>query len=255
MAASQRITFARINRRTPDQSELTDRSFAMDFTALAESRQTKATQPALGPRPERTWVAADLNLVASHYMTGTLGYYEHQTLIDFDNDAWSWLKGSTMHTESGSDKTVVPFAIDLREDRRFIAFAPAPRLLASQFASGLQRVLQSAVNREGTMAANWEVDLITFAEDVESWINLHPKVFFIRRTIKFTNPGRSLDSARSQMRDLGSRRRTEVDAAPRNRILNTDSHTFRELLEGVETGDIDILLKSRGEAVGSEERF
>ena len=105
------------------------------------------------------------------------------------------------------------------------------------------------------MAANWEVDLITFAEDVESWINLHPKVFFIRRTIKFTNPGRSLDSARSQMRDLGSRRRTEVDAAPRNRILNTDSHTFRELLEGVETGDIDILLKSRGEAVGSEERF
>jgi len=105
------------------------------------------------------------------------------------------------------------------------------------------------------MAAHWEVDLITFAEDVESWISLHPRVFLIRRTIKFTNPGRSLDAARSQMRDLGSRRRTEEDAAPRNRTLKTDSQTFSELLDGVETGDIDILLKSRGEAVGSEERF
>jgi len=188
-------------------------------------------------------------------MIGTLGYSEHQTLIDFDTDAWSWLKGSTTHTESGSDKTVVPFAIDLREDQRFIAFAPAPRLGVAQFAAGLQRVLQSAVSREETMAAHWEVDLITFAEDVESWISLHPRVFLIRRTIKFTNPGRSLDAARSQMRDLGSRRRTEEDAAPRNRTLKTDSQTFSELLDGVETGDIDILLKSRGEAVGSEERF
>src|SRR6266508_3556064 len=113
----RQVAFGRLNRRVPDQQSFARRPFAEDMRALAESRQTRAEID------EREWLAADLTVdVSGDFMTGILGYAEAELRRDFEDQAFSWIKGRTSMAEGASRRTTVPFAVDLREDRRWGSF-------------------------------------------------------------------------------------------------------------------------------------
>lgn len=256
MAKTQQVAFGRINRRTPDQSELTDRSFALDLMLLADSHLTEVVEEAAREHAQRHWIAADMTLTADgRFLTGVLGYSESLTQLDFNRDAWSWQKADQREANAGSEDTVVPFAIDTDEEHRWIAFATARRMQATQFRRGLELVLQKAVSQQATIAAAWEVDLITARAEVDQWLSQNPRVFALTRTVKFTNPGRNLDDDRQAMRDLRARRLTESYAAHPHQTLDTHSPEFVEKLDGVETGTVEIDMKARSEDGSSVHRF
>jgi len=179
------------------------------------------------------------------FMTGTLGYTAPQEYIPFDAENWSWIKGTVAETDAAREDSIAPFAIDLREENRWVSFAPTARIQPSGFASAFQRVLNTAVREAGLIPAEWEVDLVISLEEVYSWIEQHPEVYNLRRTVKFTNPGRDYDDDRREMRALAARRKTEEFAATGNGVLNIGSEEFQAKLNGTDTGDIDLVLRSR----------
>ncbi|OIQ85135.1 hypothetical protein GALL_330290 [mine drainage metagenome] len=247
VTGNRRVVFARINRRRGDQETLEARPFTEDIRALAESHLTRHVQRAKASRPARRWFAADMAVTNDgDFLQGTLGYSERQEQREFDTDAWSWAKGATHQADAGNEQTVVPFSIDIRPDDRWVAFATAARMQPAMFCSGFERVLNQAVADLGLIATSWEVDLITSRDSVDQWLSGHPDVHFFRRTVKFTNPGRDLDDDRREMQALAARRKTEEFAARYNRTLNARSSEFKSLLEGTETGDLELVLKARG---------
>ena len=252
---TRRVVFARINRR-PGQEPLQLRPFSEDLRRLAESRTMSHTQRRSGVRPERRWFAADMRVVPSEaFMVGTLGYAEKQTHVQFDEHSWSWIKGESRHDDAGSEQTVVPFAVDLRDGERWIAFATSGRMRPQQFASGLERVLNEAVIKARLVPVDWEVDLVTSEGRIDAWLADNPRVFYLRRTVKFSNPGRDLDEDRAQMRALHANRKSEEFAAPRGQQLQTDVAEFREKLEGTDVGFLDVILKARGSGGHSQAVF
>jgi len=243
---NRKVVFARINRRE-DQEPLQVRPFGEDMGRFASSHLMTFTQRASGTQPLRRWFAADMKVTASgEFMTGTLGYSENQQQVEFDDEAWSWIKGVTHQAEAGSEQTVVPFALDLREHDRWVAFAPTGRMRPLQFARGFQSVLNQAALHAGLIPVEWEVDLVTSKGMIDAWLNLNPGVFFMRRTVKFSNPGRDLDDDRREMRALLANRKTEEFHAPRGQVMRSETPEFRDKLQGTESGDLDIVLRSRG---------
>ena len=240
----------------PDQTELMERSFLTDLLVLADSHLTEVVEPETATHARRHWIAADMTLTADgRFLTGTLGYSESLTHLDFNRDSWSWQKAEQRAADSGSEDTVVPFAIDTAEAERWIAFATARRMQANQFRRGLELVLQEAVAAEKAIAADWEVDLITSRAEIDQWLARNPRVYKLKRTLKFSNPGRNLDEERRAMQRLRARRLTEEYAAHPNRQLDVESPEFAEQLEGVETGFVDIEMEARSEEGGSVHRF
>jgi hypothetical protein len=238
----RQVAFGRLNRRLPDQQSFARRPFAEDMRALAESRQTRAEID------EREWVAADLALdISGDFMTGVLGYAESELRRDFEDDAFSWIKGRTSMAEGASRRTTVPFAVDLREDRRWVAFAPSGRIQAASFRRGFAAVLNAAVSRLELWPSEWEFDLVLQKRTVEEWIAEHDEVFYFRRKVKLTNPGREIDEDRSEMRALAARSKEEIFKASYGRTLRLeDSEEFSRKLDGVETGDLEVYLRARG---------
>ena len=252
---SRKVLFARINRRQ-DTEPLQVRPFSEDLRHLADSHTMTHTQRETPTHPQRRWFAADMKVVPSgDFITGTMGYAEQQTHVHFDEDAWSWIKGETRLADTGSDQTVVPFAVDLREHNRWVAFAPTTRLRATQFRYGFQHALNEAVLRSGLVPVEWEVDAVTSEGRIEAWLVEHPKVYFLRRTIKFSNPGKDLDDDRAEMRALAANRKTEEFAAPRGQQLRTDVPEFREKLSGTDKGNADLILKARGPYGETQQTF
>jgi hypothetical protein len=247
-ARSQKVVFARINRRRPVGEEtIAARSFLEDMSALAESHETTYVEPATRGHPARTWAAGDLRIVpqppyfngrgifpGAIFMTGILGYTSAQQRRVFDEEHWSWISSRVEEADTARDDTISPFVVDLRESNRWVGFSPAARLGPKAFAIGFERVLNRAVLAGGLMPTEWEVDLVVSRNRVDEWIRVHPLVHMLRRTIKFTNPGRDLDSDRAEMRALAARRKTEEFKAPSNGVLNVASDTFYEKLDGVE---------------------
>ena len=130
-------------------------------------------------------------------MVGVLGFATTGFIREFDEDNFSWLKGNTTFFEGAEPDTVVPFAIDLREEERWVGFATSQRIQHANFASGLKAVLNAAVAEVGLLPADWDVDMVSSKSELFDWIAGHAgslRVF--RRTIRFSNPGRDLDSAR-----------------------------------------------------------
>lgn len=245
-AISRKVVFARINRRQ-DGEPLQVRPFVEDMQRLANSHLMTYIQRATDTHPQRRWFAADMKVSATgEFMTGTLGYSEKQQHVQFDDEAWSWIKGVTHQADAGSEQTVVPFALDLREHERWVAFAPTGRMRPLQFARGFQSVLSQAALNAGLVPVEWEVDLVTSEGRIEAWLNQNPRVFFMRRTIKFSNPGRDLDDDRREMRALLANRKTEEFHAPRGQVLRSETAEFHNKLEGTESGDLEIVLRSRG---------
>jgi hypothetical protein len=256
VARDRKVVFARINRRRGVQDALSMRSFAEDMQTLAASHRTRHYERGTRERPARTWFAADMRATpGGEFMMGTLGYSERQQHREFDAQTWSWLKGATQEADAASEQTVVPFAVDIRDDQRWVAFAPAPRLQPGGFRRGLELVLRQAVADAKVLGAEWDVDLVTSRASIEQWLEEHPRVFKLQRTVKFSNPGRDLDDDRTEMRALAARRKFEEFAAPPNRTLDTTSDTFVAKLDGTETGDLELVMTARGEHGVREVRF
>src|SRR6266545_5352803 len=89
--------------------------------------------------------------------------------------------------EGASRRTTVPFAVDLREDRRWVAFAPSARIQPASFRRGFAAVLNTAVARLQLWPSEWEFDLVLQKRTVEEWIAEHDQVFYFRRKVKLTN--------------------------------------------------------------------
>lgn len=243
----RRVVFGRVNRRQPDQGVLQMREFSLDMAALAESHKTVHTIRSTGGKLGRTWVAADMSVTPdNNFMTGVLGYSEQQQQVTFDNESFSWMKGEVESSDSASEQTIVPFAIDLRAEQRWVAFATSQRLQPQSFCTGLQAVFNEAVVAIGLVPVDWEVDLVTSTSRIMEWLRQNPRVHKMRRTLKFSNPGKDLDSDRAEMRALSANRKTEEFKAPRGKTLNVDSETFESKLEGTETGNLHVILESRG---------
>jgi hypothetical protein len=243
----QTVVFARINRRRPNQQNLGLRSFRDDMTELAASRRTRYIERRSPQALDRTWIAADMGIQpGGEFMTGTLGYTTKEERRVFEDQAWSWIKAQTDNTESARPDAVAPFAIDLNENHRWLAFAPAPRLPPKTFMHGFRRVLVHAVAEAKLVPADWEVDLIVSRDSIMKWLEVHPAVHLLRRTVKFSNPGRDLDEDRVQMRALGARRKTEEFKADNRRILDVKSTAFQRKLDGTETGDLELYMEARG---------
>lgn len=258
----RKILFARINRRNPrvegyePQETLEGRAFADDLMELARRRQTQAQEVTSTGRVMRYWFAGDMTPSGDEqFMTGTLGYTTREERKIFDTGSYSWVKAETEQLEGASDETVVPFAIDMREHCRWVAFATTPKMRPATFIAGLELVLNAAVLEAGFVPTDWNVDLVVSKARVEEWVSQNPYVFYFERTIKFSNPGRDLDDDRAEMRALAANRKTEQFAAPYGQTLNVDSERFSEKLEGTEKGNLELLLKARGPSGRGEVKF
>ncbi|MBO4239014.1 hypothetical protein [Pseudonocardia alni] len=246
--------FARINRRSPDQGTLSDLSFSQEIRILAESHRTEYFDQ--GSRDQKHWIAADLTLDPSEqYMTGTLGYSEQIAYQTFDQDSWSWVKAESEAARGARENTVVPFAIDIRDNQRWVSFIPRQGLRRAEFIVGLGRVLTTAVADLGLFPQEWDVDLVTSRGQISDWLRANPLVFNLRRTVKFSNPGRDLDSDRQEMRELAANRKTEEFAAPYGKILDISSPAFQEKLDGTEEGNLEVQLQARSTGGGGGELF
>jgi len=257
MAKMRKVRFARINRRRPvGQETLAMRTFAEDFTELASSRLTQTTQRGTDGQLVKTWTAADMTIDANgDFMTGTLGFSSPEDRKVFNTEAWSWVKGETVDLDAASRATVAPFAVDLQESHRWVAFAPTAKIRPGTFAWGLEHVLNQAVGAAGLIPTEWEVDLVTSRSEVDEWIRKHPLIHFMRRTIKMPNPGRLIDSDRAEMRALGAGKKTEEFVAERGGLLDTGSEVFASKLDGTQTGDLDLQLHAHRQNKSGIDKF
>ena len=256
-AKTRKVRFARINRRRPPgQETLAMRSFAEDFTALAETHLTQFTQPDPQTGETRSWSAADMSVQPDgDFMTGVLGFSTPDQQKFFDADSWSWVKGETVALDAATRRTVAPFAVDLRDNQRWVGFAPTANLRPTTFASGLEQALNRAVIRTGMIPTEWEVDLVTSRSEIDDWLRAHPLVHFLRRTIKIPNPGRIIDDDRAEMRALAARRKTEEFSAARNSALDINSEEFRQKLDGTQTGDLELQMVAHDAQGGAQSKF
>jgi hypothetical protein len=230
------------------------RPFVEDVLELARSKQTSINFKATPGRPARTWHAADMQVVANGTVAlGVLGFEVSEEKRHFDKEAFSWVKGQTEFSDAASEDTVVPFAIDLREHSRYVAVATSGRVKAYSAMVNLGKVLNRAAHDIGLLPADWECDLVVSQASIHKWLEKYPKVRLMRRTIKFTNPGRDLDEDRAQMTALRASRKKEEFTAGYNQQLDVNSDIFAEKLRGIETGDLEVYLEARVEGANKAE--
>lgn len=246
-----RVEFGRINRRLPEEQGTLDmRPFREDMLALAASRETYAEVAG------RTWIAADMTLDPSEtFLTGILGFSDEEELTDFEQHAFSWLKGPTKTVAGASRRTMVPFAIDLRDKNRWVAFAVSQRIRAAAFGKGFQIVLNRAVAALKLLPAEWDVNIVSSPSHIEDWLEEHPEVVRFVRIVRIPNPRRIVDEDREKMQALDARVKREEFRPYQNETLSVrDSPLFQELISGTDTGDVAVELHAR--AVGrSHPRF
>lgn len=234
------MEFCRINRRTLDRS-LDPRPFAEDLTALADSGETHAKIRAV------VYVAADLKVTPDgDFMTGLIGFEEEESLRSYDLETRSWLKGEVHEIVGATSQTVVPFAIDLRQHRRWVAYAPSQRIKSANFRKALAATLNHAVGVLGLLPSEWEVDPVLSTATVEEWVDEHAEITKMIRRIKLTNVLKDVDDARRKMRLLGANHTEETYTAPRAQALDLrDNDEFEDMIGGVETGDVELILFAR----------
>jgi hypothetical protein len=132
-------------------------------------------------------------------MMGVLGFSQPERLTDFDEETFSWIKGERRTEHGASERTMVPFAVDIREEYRWVAFATAYRIRPSGFARGLASTLTTAVTKAGKIPVEWDVDLVADVTEVEEWLERHPDVFHFERVLRLSQP--CADDRRRPRRD------------------------------------------------------
>lgn len=90
--------------------------------------------------------------------------------MSFDDEAFSWMKAQVEDADAANEQTIVPFAVDLRDSERWVAFATTARLQANSFRLGFEHVLNRAVAELGLMPTAWEVDLVTSTGLIRQWL-------------------------------------------------------------------------------------
>jgi hypothetical protein len=241
----KRVAFARINRRTTNEA-FQMRPFREDMRVLVESHETRAEWRG------NEWVAADLSLDPSgDFMTGILGFADLETFRDLDPAAFSWLKGPVTQIVGASERTMVPFAIDLREHERWVAFGTSLRIQPQGFAAGFEATLNAALEKLNLMPSEWNVDLVLGKARVEEWLIEHPTVVVFQRTVRLHNPSRMIDDDRAEMRQLAARTKKETFSVPTPRsaknaswLATRENELFERKLEGLDTGDLDVHLEA-----------
>lgn len=234
------VEFGRINRRDPDRS-LDLRPFVEDMKALADRGELQAEHGG------STFVAGDLSVDAHEtYMSGLIGFAENDVVRSFEGDTRSWLKGEMREVDGAKQATLVPFAVDLREYRRWVCFAVSPRIKAATFRHAFEKTLNSALGALGLLPTEWEVDQVVNLEMLDTWLGVNPDVAKLTRVVRLTNPTRDVDEARKKMRQLGAQKAEETYKPPRaERLRLEDSEVFRSIVEGVEEGDVELRLEAR----------
>jgi hypothetical protein len=246
--------FARINRRNVEQGALFDREFSEDMIAVAQSHRTTYRQDR-GTRPTRVWTAADMTVTPDEaFVTGILGYTEPHYRRTLDVESFSWLKGEEEDAEEANEQTLSAFAIDLSDHGRWVALSTSPSMRPNTVREGLEEVLKNAVNELGDVPGEWEVDLVTSRTQITEWLERHPRVFNLKRTIRIPNPGKDLSEEIAAMKAMAARNKMETYSAPYGDWLDTNSEAFQEKLDGTELGNVDMVMKARV-AGGGEATF
>jgi hypothetical protein len=198
------------------------------------------------------WWVKDLTIDPSEtFFSGTIGLSQTQTTLRHAEDQPSWVKAQT-HTEVGArGGQVAPFAIDLRDERRWVAFAAAghaPSTVAYTLAVAVSRALQDLPVRTPA----WDFDLVYSKSSVTEWVREHNDVREFVRIVKRPNPVRNVNDEVAELNAINAGRKAEhfVAARQRNlRLLDLDGNLrpeFEGLLEGSESGYVEIRLESRG---------
>jgi hypothetical protein len=251
----KRVAFARINRRHhQDVMTFGDRPFQEEMARLAESHEVRATVSSAPEQQE--WIAADMSIDPSGtFVSGLIGFTTQESLYTFDDDSFSWRKGQIEGPEAASERTMVPFAVDMRDDRRWIAFATAQRIRPQSFANAFRAALNNAVTTLKLFPTEWEVDLVTAQSTIEEWLEEHPDVVVFARTVRFPNPVRDLSGVHAEMNELAARTKREEFVAAHGGILSLrNSLQLPALLEGVQDGNVDVKIVARGDG-GTKPRF
>jgi len=200
--------FARINRRHQELFEgaVAQRDFNADLLQLVENQSTRAEARGLN------WSAGDLEVDPSGtFVTGILGFESDETYVSFDSDAFSWVKGDRSDVSGATDETMVPFAIDSRSDRRYVAFTTTRRIKATTFCNALSAVLTEASDAEGWEGLVWEVDLLPDTTELEEFLAENPFLTMVQRTVKRPNPsGEYLEDDLERMDTLSARTLSET---------------------------------------------
>lgn len=248
MLVPTRVHYSRINRRLVGDEPVRKRPLSEDIAALVEAQNTHADEA------EREWVVTDLQFDPSEdFVTGMLGLIDQEWRRSVDLESFSLIKGERQEVGGASERAISPFAIDVREGRRWVAWAKAPRLSVSRFNYGLGAALNAGVMDLELWPRPWDVDSVVSSTSVRQWLRENPRVAKFRRTVMRSNPGRDLDDDRAAMKALNARRLTEEIAPPPNESLSlTDldgdlKEVVDRLLQGLASGDLHVYIESRGD--------
>ena len=247
---------ARINRRDEDLSLSDHSDFKADLLAIVRAQELRTEQPVPGRAEPYRWVAKDLTVDATEtFLSGTIGFTTTERI--YDDEPESWAKAGRELPDAGSDRSIVPFAVDLRDDRRWIGFGTSQKIRQATFCTHFEDALNRAVDTLDLLALRWEVDLVSSMEDLDEWLREHPLIKKVTRILKMPNPQRDLSEERAAMRALrATRKREEWTTSDRGQHLRVSSQEFRTLLDGIEEGYVEIILAegSRGEVYNSKRR-
>jgi hypothetical protein len=233
----QQLAFARINRRPQQPMDLPP--FRQVVLAMVSARDLYAD------RGDKKWIAADFELRYHETMlVGIIGYTTIEIRTQFDLTEWSWLKGPQAIESGATNRTLAPFAIDLREKNRWVAFAPKGYLNVRSFPAGLRAILFEGLSRQRQGFLDWDVDIVGNAIALREWVEQHPHVRSMKLTLRMTNPGRDLSSDREAMRAIGAGRLDKIYYPKAKTNLHVEGE-LRELEEELGGTDVDVKLTAR----------
>ena len=180
----RRVVFGRVNRRY--QNSLDEIPFDIDLILRSRQGGFEAVDG------DRRWLVGDTRIDESEsFLSGTIGFTDLETRLHFDETSGSWIKAFSEEVEGASSNAVVPFAIDLRPNRRWTASVTSQRVHAETFRRGLELALNSQRLLQDVQT-DVEVDLVASPATVEEWIVHNPQIRSIKRIIKLPNPGRDI---------------------------------------------------------------
>ena len=235
------VEFSRVNRRSL-QLDLGIRPLVDDMQVLADEG-SEYLQALVG---RVNYLATDLTITADRrFLTGALGFSEDETLIQLDPAERSWIKAPQLEVFGATRQTVVPFAMDLAEARRWCGHVVTQRISSLRFRHAFEAVLNAAARQFGQILGSWEVDPVQDLRALTAWIAENPDVFKVARTVKLTNPLIDVDDVRRKMRLMRGNTWTDTVNAPRGEVLDTVSKAFQEHVEPIETGDAVVVLNAR----------
>lgn len=258
----RRIYFARVNRRADAVKQETfveRRPFRDEIEILRQSAPLRFKER----RSDREWIIADLEMRGAddRYLVGLIGFTEPHTRRDFDEENLSWEKGQQYVVGGADDRVIVPFAIDMAERRRYVAYATSNRLGSVQFVSGFKRAINRAVAEHRLWPVDWDIDPITLREDIFEWLRLNPRTKVLVRRVKQHNPGGDLSDIRSRLQAISAKYVKERYAAHYNSTLDltdsdgTPNDAMKEMTEGLHEGDVTIEIEARADDEGVERTY